>query len=291
MSLLEISDVSVGTTASAITGVDGNVGGVVGRGQSDLRLVRVTVLAPVDSDEPPADCLVGAMTSGSLQVVSSGSRSTVTIGSTVTQCVFPPDPAPVAGPSFVAPGGVVPEQPVGVGEWVQPDGSAVPLVVSSPGRNQLRYVADGVQVTFTGGAGSDVARGLVADPNGEVVCEICLELAAGQVIEVWMFSSPRLVAAHLTEDLPCQRFTIPVVAPLDGGGPVVAGVHTLQLALPTASGMQAVNVGVTVGGPVPGSVPAGEGPVVPAGLVAFVLLAGLVAGVAGLRRTVSGTVG
>ena len=56
-------------------------------------------------------------------------------------------------------------------------------------------------------------------------------------------------------------FTIPLGAPLDGGGPVSAGAHTLQLALLTVSGMQAVNVGVTVGGPVPASVPAGEGPV------------------------------
>jgi len=181
--------------------------------------------------------------------------------------------APATGPSFVAPGGVVPALSAGVGALVSADGSSVDLAVSSPGVNQVRYAADGVEVTFTGGAGSDVSRGLVADPNGEVVCEVCVQLAAGQVIEVWMFSTPRLVAAHLTEDLPCQRFAVPVVAPLDGGGPVSAGAHTLQLALPTAQGMQAVNVGVTVGGPVPGSVPAGEGPAAPAGLVVFGLLA------------------
>jgi len=193
--------------------------------------------------------------------------------------------APEVGPSFVAPGGVLPLQSPGLGEWVQSDGSSVPLAVSSPGPNQVRYSAEGVQVTFTGGAGSNVSNGLVANPNGEIVCEVCVALAAGQVIEVWMFSTPRLVAAHLTEDLPCQRFTVPVVAPLDGGGPVSAGAHTLQLALPTAQGMQAVNVGVTVGGPVPGSVPAGEGPAVPAGL----LLLGLLAAAGGLlaaRRSV-----
>jgi hypothetical protein len=176
----------------------------------------------------------------------------------------------------------------GVGEWVQADGSSTPLTVSSPGANQLRYVADGVQVTFTGGAGSDVSRGLVADPNGEVVCEVCVELAAGQVIEVWMFSTPRLVAAHLTADLPCQRFAVPVVAPLDGGGPVSAGAHTLQLALPTSQGMQAINVGVTVGGPVPGSVPAGEGPTVPVGLVALGLLAAAVGLLVARRPVVAG---
>jgi hypothetical protein len=99
-------------------------------------------------------------------------------------------------------------------------------------------------------------------------------------------SAPRLVAAWRIEDVPCQTFAIPVVSPLDGGGPVTTGAHTLQLALPTASGMQAVNVGVTVGGPVPARVPAGEGPAVPAGLL---LVAGLAAAAFGLRRLAVGT--
>jgi hypothetical protein len=74
-----------------------------------------------------------------------------------------------------------------------------------------------------------------------------------------MFSQPRPVATWRVEDLLCQRFTIPVVAPLDGVGTVVSGRHTLDLALPTANGMQAVNVGATVGGALPTSVPAGAG--------------------------------
>jgi hypothetical protein len=201
-----------------------------------------------------------------------------------------PSTSPGSGPvvSFVAPGGVLPSLSAGVGEWVQADGSSVPLAVSSPGVNQLRYVTDGVQVTFTGGPGSDVSRGLVANPAGEIVCEVCVDLAEGQVIEVWMFSTPRLVAAHLTEDLACQRFAVPVVAPLDGGGPVSAGAHTLQLALPTAQGMQAINVGVTVGGLAPARVPAGEGPVVPLGLLAVGLLASAGAVLAVRRQVVAG---
>jgi hypothetical protein len=191
-------------------------------------------------------------------------------------------------PSFFAPSGVLPQVSPGLGEWVQADGSSTSLVVSSPGPNQVRYTAEGVQVTFTGGAGSDASRGLIANPNGEIVCEVCIPLAPGQVIEVWMFSTPRLVAAHLTQDLPCQRFTIPVGAPLDGGGPVSAGAHTLQLALPTASGMQAVNVGMTVGGPVPASVPAGEGPTVPVGLLAFGLLVAAGAAAVARRQVVTG---
>jgi len=42
-------------------------------------------------------------------------------------------------------------------------------------------------------------------------------------------------------------------------GPIPAGVHTLQLQLPTASGTQVLNVGVTLGQLTPTSVRAGEG--------------------------------
>jgi hypothetical protein len=143
-------------------------------------------------------------------------------------------------------------------------------------------------VTLTGGAGTSVANGLVVSPAGEVVCEVCLDLATVNVIEAWMFSTPRLVAAHRIGAEPCQTFAIPVGAPLDGGGPVAAGAHTLQLALPTASGIQAVNVGVTVGGLVPASVPAGEGPAVPAGLLVLGLLAAAGAVVAARRQVVIG---
>jgi hypothetical protein len=105
-----------------------------------------------------------------------------------------------------------------------------------------------------------------------------------------MFSDPLLVAAWRIEDLPCQRFVIPPAAPLDGAGPVPAGAHTLQLALPIASGMQAVNVGVAVGGVVPTRIPAGEGRGVPVG--PFALVAGLVlAAGAAARRHVVGLTG
>jgi hypothetical protein len=167
--------------------------------------------------------------------------------------------------------GAAPVLATGQGVWQQTDGTAVPLAVASPAANQVRYAVDGLQVTLTGAAGTSVANGLVANAAGEVECEICATLASGGVIEAWMFSEPRLVAAWRVEDLPCQRFTIPVVAPLDGGGAVTSGAHTLQLALPTASGMQAVNVGVTVGGPVPASVPAGDAAVFPTGLLALML--------------------
>jgi hypothetical protein len=284
-----ISDVQV--RASGIAGVEA-VGGVVGTvlRLNSLVIERTVVRSPVTASLEFGECLVGSFAAGTEEkttVVDSFSRSTVSVAGVVSQCPFPPDPEPVAGPSFFAPGGVLPIVSPGLGEWVQADGSSTPLAVSSPAPNQVRYSADGVQVTFTGGAGSDTSRGLVANPNGEVVCEICVALAAGQVIEAWMFSEPRLVAAWRIEDLPCQTFAIPVASPLDGGGPISAGAHTLQLALPTASGMQAVNVGVTVGGPVPARVPAGEGPGVPAGLLLF----GVAAAAFGLRRLAVGTAG
>jgi hypothetical protein len=185
-------------------------------------------------------------------------------------------------------GGSAPSLPAGQGVWQQSDGTSTPLGLNPSGASQLRYTAPGLTVTLAGGPGTSAANGLVASPNGTIDCEVCTTLAPGGVIEAWMFSTPRLVAAHRIEDLPCQTFTIPVVAPLDGGGPVSAGTHTLQLALPTASGMQAINVGVTVGGLVPSRVPAGEGPTVPAGLVGFVLLAAAGAVLAARRRVVTG---
>jgi len=180
------------------------------------------------------------------------------------------------GPTWVAaPDGTSPALTPGVVEWRLEDGTEAPLMRTSAGPNTIRYSGDGIQVTFTGAPGSNPTRGLIADENGQVECEICAFLAAGGVIEAWMFSEPRLVAAWRVEDLPCQRFTIPVGAPLDGGGPIPAGTHTLQLVLPTASGLQAVNVGVSVGPLRPVSVRAGEGPSGPIRSDATVLLGAL----------------
>jgi hypothetical protein len=190
--------------------------------------------------------------------------------------VCPPPPGVTSTPSFlVSVDGTTPSLPAGAAVWQRSDGTTVPLAVSSPAPGQVRYEADGVRLTLTGAAGTSTTRGLIANAAGEVECEICAVLASGGVIEAWMFSEPRLVAAWRIEELSCQTFTIPVGSPLDGGGAVVGGAHTLQLALPTASGMQAVNVGVTVGGPVPGSVPAGDAPTFPTG--PLVLMLGLLA--------------
>jgi len=181
-----------------------------------------------------------------------------------------------SGPSWVlGPDGSAPTVPTAAGFLQRNDGTTETLTLSQTGANTLRYSGDGIQVTFTGAPGSNPTRGIIADENGQVECEICAFLAGGGVIEAWMFSEPRLVAAWRVEDLPCQRFTIPVGAPLDGGGPIPAGAHTLQLVLPTATGLQAVNVGVSVGSLRPVSVRAGEGSSGPIRLDATVLLGAL----------------
>jgi hypothetical protein len=163
--------------------------------------------------------------------------------------------------SWVPTSGVAPQQSPGSGQWQRADGSTVSLRPSTPGTRRVRYEADGLTITLTGAAGTSESRGLVVDADGEIVCEVCAQLEAGGVIEAWMFSEPRLVAAAAVGRADCHRFTIPVSAPLDGAGPLPQGIHTLQLALPTASGMEAVNVGVQVGNVLPTSLPAGEGPV------------------------------
>jgi len=308
----------------AVQGQDG-VGGLVGMANigNNLRIIRSHATGAVQgragvgglvgssvvycwNPADPATCsplslmIEGSFATGSVTGTSDvgcliGAEDTANVTRVNSICEVPTTSSGSgSGPvvSFVAPGGVVPSLSPGRGEWVQADGSSTPLTVSSPGANQVRYAAAGIQVTLTGGAGSDASRGLVASPAGEVVCEVCAPLAADGVIEVWMFSSPRLVAAHLAQDLPCQTFTIPLVAPLDGGGPVAAGAHTLQLALPTAQGMQAVNVGVTVGVSAPTRVPAGEGPTVPIPVPVRLLVFGLLAAAGGLlaarRQVVTG---
>jgi len=194
----------------------------------------------------------------------------------------PPEQQSTPGPIPVD--GSLPAPEVGEAVWQLDDGSTVVLEVSSPAPGQIRYEADGVQLTLAGSPGTSASGGLVVDATGAFTCEICGTFAVGSVIEVWMFSEPRLVAAWQVVDLPCQTITVPIGAPLDGGGPVPVGAHTLQLVLPTASGVQAVNVGVTVGGPVPTSVPAGGSPSVPLWLLSIALLGVLLLGGDLIRR-------
>ncbi len=301
--------------AAATSGNVDSVGGLVGIGQSTLTITgssasgAVTAVASgtatLDTNVPQRfGCLFGDRKSASITATYSTGTLTVGDGATVdcSTVTSPPagfvagvgfqrpelyapigsgdgdgdggDDAP-SGPSYVTTSGLPPTLPPGTGVWQDTDGSATPLEVSSPGVGQVRYSAPGLQLTLTGSRGTGTGTGLVADRDGNVECELCAFLAAGGVIEAWVFSEPRLAAAWRTDDvarvlgeLPCRRFTIPVGTPLDGGEGLPTGAHTLQLVLPTTSGLQAVNVGVTVAGPVPGSVPAGEGAAVGAAPIA-----------------------
>jgi hypothetical protein len=204
--------------------------------------------------------------------------------------------APVGGstgPSFVPRDGEAPTVAPGSGELQRNDGARQLLAVTQPAQNQIRYEVDGFSVTLTGASATSSTQGLSVIAGSDVECEICALLAAGAVIEAWMFSEPRLVAAWRVEDLPCQRFTIPTGAPLDGRGALPPGAHTLQFALPTAQGMQAMNIGVTVLDARPISVRAGEGVEV-SGIrttVLPVLAAVLAAGALARRRRAAQLIG
>jgi hypothetical protein len=149
-----------------------------------------------------------------------------------------------------------------------PSASAGPLggLVIEDGDGTLR-------VTVAGDRGVDPGSGIVVAQEGEIVCEICALLAAGSVVEAWIYSTPRLAAAVRvqadTDDGVCPLLRIPVGAPLDGGGGIASGAHTLQLRMETANGIEVLAVPISVGGPaaattagtpVPSRVNTGGGP-------------------------------
>lgn len=149
-----------------------------------------------------------------------------------------------------------------------------------------------LKVTITTAAGVSPSTGVVVPVDGEIVCEICMRLAAGSVIEGWVLSTPRLAGAVLVEDGEegtCPLLRIPVGAPLDGAGAIEPGVHTLQLRMYTENGYEVLAVPITIGGPVPTSVPSGEGPGAPVSvLLVLAGLAGLAAVTAGRQLRTAG---
>ena len=225
--------------------------------------IKIVIADANDSAVPPAVFLAG----GSVRFSSTDTPSTDDAGGVTNTPVTDSAPGPSGPQPVLGSDGSLPSLPSGTGQWVREDGTTAPLTRTLPTSREVRYEGDGLLVTLTSSTtGTDSGRGLVADSNGEVSCLVCAFLASGGVIEAWVFSDPRLAAAWRVDDtdlflagLPCQRFTIPLGAPLDGRGSIPAGVHTLQLQLPTASGTQVLNVGVTIGQLTPTSVRAGEG--------------------------------
>lgn len=171
------------------------------------------------------------------------------------------------------------------------DGGAAPVSTNvGPQRELVISDADGtLKVTLSTSSGVSPTRGLVVAEDGEIVCEICAQLAAGTVVEAWVHSEPRLAAAVRidVEDGICPLLRIPVGTPLDGAGAIAPGAHTLQLRMDTGDGLEVLAVPIriedgvvsTTGTPVPTRVNTGGGPVP---LLPLPLALGLLAAVAGL---------
>lgn len=180
----------------------------------------------------------------------------------------------------------------GAGAVLVRGGAVVPMtttLASGVGpRGGAVIEAEGMRITLDGGLGATESAGLLVAPDGEIVCEICTTLAADSVVEAWIYSTPRLAAAVRVEvdttSGECPLLRIPVGSPLDGGDGIEAGAHTLQLRMFTDEGFEVVATGITVGGPVPASIPAGEGPVRTSVALLALGLLGAVVAVRGLQR-------
>jgi hypothetical protein len=181
-----------------------------------------------------------------------------------------------------------------------PDGAAGQLggVVITDQTGTLR-------VTIAGDRGVNPTSGVTVTPDGEIFCEICARLAAGSVVEAWIYSTPRLAAAVRVdidiEEGVCPFLRIPIGGPLDGAGAIPLGAHTLQLRMQTDDGLEVLAIPITIGGSggtpasgtvgsrVPTRVNTGGGPVpvVPFPLGITVALAAVLLLVVEQRRTVA----
>jgi hypothetical protein len=175
-------------------------------------------------------------------------------------------------------------------------GGPVPVsatVVSSVGpRGGVVVEGDGMRVAVASTLGASTGAGVRAPSGGLVDVSVSGPLTPGAVIEVWVRSEPRLVAAAAVpadyEDGDAVAFTVPLATPLDGGGAVEDGEHTLELRMYTADGFEVIATGLTVGSIAPTSIPAGEGPAVPSSLIGFGLLAAAGAVLVVRRQAVAG---
>jgi hypothetical protein len=149
--------------------------------------------------------------------------------------------------------------------------------------------AEGLTVTVASAVGARADSGVIVPAGGEMECVLCGAFAAGTVVEAWVNSDPRLSAAVRipddAQDGDCHQLAVPTGAPLDGGGPIEEGAHTLQLRMYTDSGFTVLSTGITIGSVSPTRIPAGEGSVPRGGMLVLLLgAAGL--GLAAVRRQV-----
>ena len=173
------------------------------------------------------------------------------------------------------------------------DGQIVPVtstLSSDAGpRGVVLLETEGLKVTVASPVGARAGSGVVVPSGGEMECSLCGAFAPGSVVEAWVNSDPRLTAAVLipedAEDGDCHLLAIPTGAPLDGGGAIEEGAHTLQLRMYTDSGFTVLSTGITIGSVSPTRIPAGEGSVPRGGMLVLLLgAAGL--GLAAVRRQV-----
>ena len=229
--------------------------------------------------------LVTGGTNGSFTPVDLNEDNPLESTFTIVEPTPAPTPSPEPAPS--APPAAAPvEQPAGGAQFVDASGTPIePTTTVADGA--LTVSAGGFETTVAGDGGATAASGPVTSGSGSFTTTIEGDVPEGSVVEVWMFSEPRLVAAGLSDGGGTLSIDVPTGEPLDGGDPIPAGTHTMQLLIPTDSGLVAMNVGVTIGGPVPTVVPAGEGP---SPIGAFVLAALLAVGGVALmgRRTLVG---
>ena len=175
-----------------------------------------------------------------------------------------------------------------------PDGVVLPVTAGVSGsvgpRGGVVLESDGMRVQVASVLGARADAGVLVPSDGVLEAAVTAPLVPGSVVEVWVNSTPRLVAAA---EVPAGggpvTVVVPVGAPLDGGGPVEDGAHTLELRMFTTDGFEVVATGITIGSLVPTGVPAGEGPAPSPSGVGLLLLLGVAAvAMRGLRgRSVS----
>lgn len=183
-----------------------------------------------------------------------------------------PDPAAEAVVPIVQQAGTL----TGGQALLQRGGTVVPITLNTVPtvgpQGGVVMTADGLRVTVSGDGGVSPQGGVTVSSDGEIVCEVCARLAAGGVIEGWLYSEARLAAAVRIDgtelalgDLSCPLLRIPLAGLLDGLGPVDPGVHTLQLRYPTDAGLEVVALRINVADDdaalAPTRVSAGGGPV------------------------------
>ena len=128
-------------------------------------------------------------------------------------------------------------------------------------RGGVVLVSEGMEVRVASPLGAREDAGVVVPSSGAFETSVTGALVPDSVIEVWINSEPRLVAAaRVPTGGGPVTIGIPTGAPLDGGDPIADGAHTLQLRMSTVDGYEVIATGITIGRVMPTGVPAGEGP-------------------------------